>query len=60
MFKDSEFVNEIMFETAMQFANDPRAMMAEAAALLLKLIFIKCPSIVKVEGVDTNENASDL
>jgi hypothetical protein len=41
-FNDSKFVNELLIPTAIDYANDPRAMMAEAAALMLKLVFLKC------------------
>jgi hypothetical protein len=41
-FNDSKFVNELLIPTAIDYANDPKAMMAEAAALMLKLAFLKC------------------
>lgn len=42
MFRDNHFINQLLIPTALEFANDPRAMMAEASALMLKLAFIKC------------------
>lgn len=45
-FQDSKFVNEVLIPTALEYANDPRAMMAEASALMLKLAFLKCTEIV--------------
>ena len=35
-----------MIPTALDYANDPRAMMAEAAALMLKLAFLKCIDVL--------------
>ena len=45
-FHDSAFVNGILVPTALDFMNDPRAMMAEASALMLKLAFTKCIDVV--------------
>ena len=42
LFHDTEFVNETLIPTALDFLHDPRAMMAEASGLMLKLVFIKC------------------
>ena len=50
MFHDTKFVNEHLLPTAMQFANDPRAMMAEAASLMLKLAFLKCTDVMCLNG----------
>jgi hypothetical protein len=50
MFHDPKFVNEHLLPTAMQFANDPRAMMAEAASLMLKLAFLKCTDVMCLNG----------
>ena len=46
MFHDSAFVNGILVPTALDYLNDPRAMMAEASALMLKITFIKCIDVV--------------
>ena len=46
LFNDKKFVNEQLVATALEFCNDPRAMMAEASALMLKLAFIKCIDVV--------------
>lgn len=45
-FHDSDFVNGILVTTALDFLNDPRAMMAEASALMLKLAFTKCINVI--------------
>lgn len=45
-FHDSAFVNGILVPTALDFLKDPRAMMAEASALMLKLAFIKCTDVI--------------
>ena len=49
-FHDAKFVNEHLIPTAIQFANDPRAMMAEASALMLKLAFLKCTDVLYLNG----------
>ena len=41
LFKDKHFVNDVMLATALEQCNNPKAMMAEGAALLLKLAFNK-------------------
>lgn len=48
-FHDTAFVNGILVPTALDFLLDPRAMMAEASALMLKLTFIKCIDIVDLK-----------
>lgn len=48
-FHDSKFVNELLIPTALDYANDPRAMMAEAAALMLKLAFLKCTDVIVLD-----------
>jgi len=50
-FSDSKFVNTILIPTALEYANDPRAMMAEASALMLKLAFLKCTPVLSIEGI---------
>ena len=45
-FKDATFVNTVLIPTALDFLNDPRIRMAEAAALMLKLAFTKCIDVV--------------
>jgi hypothetical protein len=50
VFNDSEFVNNVLLPTAMDLANDPRAMMAEASALMLKLAFLKCTEVLWLNG----------
>lgn len=45
-FHDASFVNGILVPTALDFLLDPRAMMSEAAALMLKLTFVKCIDVV--------------
>jgi len=49
-FNDAKFVNELLIPTAIDYANDPRAMMAEAAALMLKLAFLKCTEVLSLNG----------
>jgi hypothetical protein len=49
-FSDTEFVNELLIPTALDYANDPRAMMAEASALMLKLAFLKCTDVLNLNG----------
>jgi len=41
-FHDAGFVNGTLIAQALEYLNDPRAMMAEAAAQMLKLVFLKC------------------
>ena len=45
-FHDAAFVNGILVPTALEFTHDARGMMAEAAALMLKLAFTKCIDVV--------------
>ena len=42
LFRDKDFVNSVMYETAMSYCNNPKAMVSEGAGLLLKLLFCKC------------------
>jgi hypothetical protein len=42
LFNDRDFVNGVMYETAMAYCNNPKAMVSEGAGLLLKLLFGKC------------------
>ena len=42
MFANEEFVNGQLFKMARDLANNPKAMMAEAAALFHNLLFKKC------------------
>ena len=58
LFHDSSFVNGILIPTALDFLKDPRAMMAEACALMMKLVFIKCievADLTKFGELATNE-----
>ena len=64
-FHDTAFVNGIVIPTALDFANDPRCMMAEAAALMLKLAFSKCINVVDLslfltEGADASSIPTDF
>ena len=43
-------MNELLIPTALDYANDPRAMMAEASALMLKLAFLKCSQNIVLNG----------
>lgn len=54
LFNDSDFVNKTLLPTALDFLNDPRAMMAEASALMLKLAFIKCTATVDFSILSTS------
>jgi hypothetical protein len=47
-FNDPHFVNTLLIPTAFEFLSDPRAMMAEASGLMLKLAFLKCISVVQL------------
>lgn len=49
-FQDASFVNDVLVPTALEYANDPRAMMAEASALMLKLAFLKCTPVLSLNG----------
>jgi hypothetical protein len=46
LFNDDHFVNQVMLATALEQCNNPKAMMAEGAALLLKLVFNKAINYV--------------
>lgn len=45
-FSDNGFVNQVLVPTALEFLSDPRAMMAEASALMLKLACTKCIDVL--------------
>jgi hypothetical protein len=49
-FSDAKFVNEVLVATALEYANDPKAMMGEASALMLKLAFLKCTHVLCLNG----------
>jgi len=49
-FNDPIFVNDVLIPTALDYANDPRAMMAEASAMLFKLAFLKCTAVLSLNG----------
>ena len=42
LFRDKEFVNGVLLDTAGELANNPKAMLAEASALFHNLLFRKC------------------
>ena len=42
LFNDKEFVNEVILKTALELANNPKAMLAEASAMFFNLLFKKC------------------
>jgi len=46
MLKDEKFINEILLTHALSMCNNAKAMMAEGAALTLKLIFSRCLDVV--------------
>lgn len=50
LFNEKDFINKTLYQTAMQQCNNPKAMMADGAALLLKLIFTK--SIKQLDHID--------
>ena len=60
LFHSSEFVNDMLVPTAFDFLNDPRAMMAEASALMLKLALTKCIQTVDLQAICTPENCGEL
>ena len=39
---DEQFINQEILSTALIFCNNPKAMVAEGASLLLKFLFKKC------------------
>ena len=56
-FHNTTFVNGILVPTALDFLNDPRAMMAEASALMLKLAFVKCIDVVDLSLIPRPSDA---
>eukprot|EP00347_Sterkiella_histriomuscorum_P008658 403344256 len=42
LFHNNQFVNEVILSTALELANNPKAMLAEASAMFFKLLFKKC------------------
>ena len=53
LFNDSNFVNKVLLVSAFEFANDAKAMISEAAGLLLKLVFLKCIPALDLEFLST-------
>ena len=58
-FHDPAFVNGILVPTAIDFLKDPRAMMAEASALMLKLVFAKCITVLDLGLLHKLSDGSD-
>ena len=59
-FHNDKFVNGMLVLTAFDFLNDPRAMMAEASALMLKLALTKCIQTVDLQAICTAENCGEV
>ena len=57
---DKKFVNEVIMNTAMSYSNNPKAMMAEGAGLLLKLIFMKCLKFLDIFDSQSQLNLRDM
>ena len=53
-----EFVNDILLETALSFANNPKHMVAEGAGLILSLLFNKC--LPQLNFVKPSNNLRDM
>jgi len=55
-FNDPKFVNEVILTTALDLANNPKAMLAEASALYFKFLLTKC--LPHVSFVQPSESKS--
>lgn len=58
LLSDKTFVNSVVLKTAMSFCNDPKAMIAEGAGLLLKFLFTKC--LKTLDFIDVVDNEKDM
>ena len=58
LLNDKQFVNEVIYQNAMSFCNNPKAMIAEGSGLLLKLLFTKCLPIL--DFVKTSNSIRDM
>ena len=55
---DRDFANNVILKTALAFCNNPKAMIAEGAGLLLKLLFKKCLKVLDI--IEPSENERDM
>jgi hypothetical protein len=55
---DKQFVNEVIMQTALNYCNNPKAMMAEGSGLLLKLVFMKCLKVLNI--INQTDNLRDM
>lgn len=55
---DKSFVNDVIMQTALNYCNNPKAMMAEGSGLLFKLIFIKCLKVLDI--IDPSQSRRDM
>lgn len=58
LLSDKSFVNNVVLKTAMSFCDDPKAMIAEGAGLLLKFLFTKC--LRSLDFIDVVEDEKDM
>ena len=60
LLNNATFLNGLLLPTALDFLNDPRAMMAEASALMLKLALTKCIKVVDLKALCGASDCEDL
>jgi hypothetical protein len=54
LLNDKEFVNDLIFKSALSWCNNPKAMVSEGSGLLLKLLFNKC--LHSLAFIDSSKN----
>ena len=56
LFNDPEFVNKVIYETALELSCNPKAMISEASALFFNLLFNKClPHLMFIDATQSKE-----
>ena len=55
---DRDFVNNVIFKTALNFSINPKAMIAEGSGLLFKLLFKKCLKVLDI--IEPSESERDM
>jgi len=58
LLSDRDFVNKVIWSTALDFSSNPKAMISEGAGLHMKLLFTKCLRIL--DFVKETESERDM
>jgi len=60
LLSNKEFVNNVIWSTAIDFSSNPKAMISEGAGLHMKLLFFKCLKLLEFIKVSDNERDMQL